>query len=134
MDGVIYLDTSALAKLVVEEAESVALAGWLDERSTDALCTSLISRAELVRAARRRGPEAVPRAQGLLAECALVPLDTLSVDIAALLEPATLRTLDALHLAAALSLGADVGAFVSYDARQCAAAEALGLPVVAPGA
>jgi len=131
--GVIYLDTSALAKLLVEEAESAALAAWLDERSAEPLCTSLVSRAELIRAARRRGPEVVPRAQSLLAECALVPLDAVSVDIAALLEPTTVRTLDALHLAAALSLGADVGAFVSYDVRQRDAAEANRLPVAAPG-
>ncbi|MFZ0158919.1 MAG: type II toxin-antitoxin system VapC family toxin [Kineosporiaceae bacterium] len=129
----IYLDASALAKLVVEEPESVALAVWLDERGTEPLCTSLISRAELIRAARRRGPEVVPRAQSLLAECALVPLDAVSVDIAALLEPTTVRTVDALHVAAALSLGTDVGTFVSYDVRQRDAAVANGLPVAAPG-
>jgi predicted nucleic acid-binding protein len=75
----------------------------------------------------------VPRAQSLLAECALVPLDAVSVDIAALLEPTTVRTLDALHVAAALSLGTDVGTFVSYDVRQRDAAVTNGLPVAAPG-
>lgn len=52
----IYLDTSALAKLVVEEAESAALASWLDEHEDEVLFTSALSKVELVRAANRRSP------------------------------------------------------------------------------
>ena len=132
MDGVIYLDTSALAKLVVEEQESAQLAAWLDDHADWPLCTSLIGRVELLRAAGRVGAPAVARAHGVLAECALVPLDAVTVDIAGHLEPAGLRTLDAVHLASALSLGADVRAFVSYDIRQAEAATELGLPVQVP--
>jgi predicted nucleic acid-binding protein len=51
---------------------------------------------------------------------------------AARLAPAELRTLDAIHIASALSLGADLLAFVSYDDRQRAAARKVGLPLVRP--
>ncbi|MDP9419380.1 MAG: hypothetical protein M3P53_04410 [Actinomycetota bacterium] len=49
------------------------------------------------------------------------------------LEPAELRTLDAIHLAAATGAGEDLGGVVSYDDRMTAAAEALGLTTLAPG-
>jgi predicted nucleic acid-binding protein len=48
------------------------------------------------------------------------------------LDPPALRTLDAIHLASALRIGADLEAFVTYDRRQSAAAEAMGLRVTAP--
>ncbi|MEJ7795460.1 MAG: type II toxin-antitoxin system VapC family toxin [Nocardioides sp.] len=107
----IYLDTSALAKLIVVEDESAALAGWLDERPDELLATSVLGRVELLRAARRRGPEAVARALGLLA----------------------VRSLDALHLASASSLGPELTALVAYGERLLAGARALGLVAVAPG-
>jgi uncharacterized protein len=53
-------------------------------------------------------------------------------DAAAKLEPPSLRTLDAVHLASALSLGDDLGAFVAYDRRLAEAAEAAGIEVLAP--
>ena len=62
----IYLDTSAVAKLVVEEAESAQLAAWLDSRPDAPLVTSTLTRVELLRAARRRGGPTVPRAVALL--------------------------------------------------------------------
>lgn len=129
----LYLDTSALVKLVVEEPESADLAAWLDERPDEVLCTSAIGRVELLRAARRRGPEATPTASQLLAEVALVPVDHLVTDIAAGLEPPTLRTVDALHLASASSLGDAVTAVVAYDERLLRAAEVLGIDTASPG-
>lgn len=129
----LYLDTSALVKLVVEEPESADLARWLDERPDEILCTSVIGRVELLRAARRRGPETTPAASQLLAELALVPNDHLVMDIAATLETVTLRTLDALHLASASSLGDAVKAVVAYDERLLNAAEVLGISTASPG-
>jgi predicted nucleic acid-binding protein len=130
---VIYLDTSAVAKLVVEEAESAQLAAWLDSRPDAPLVTSTLTRVELLRAARRRGGPTVPRAVALLAELAVVPLGDPVVETAALLDPAELRTLAALHTATAALLGADMCALVTYDARMAAAAGAAGLPVASPG-
>ena len=130
----IYLDTSALAKLVVEERESEALASWLDARPEAGLCTSTIGKVELLRLARRRGPDVQALATTLLADLALVPADTLIQDLAAALDPSHLRTLDALHLASALALVSDLHAFVAYDGRLVAAAEGAGLVAAAPGA
>ncbi|MGB2699909.1 MAG: PIN domain-containing protein [Candidatus Phosphoribacter baldrii] len=129
----IYLDTSAVAKLVVEEAESAQLAAWLYSRPDAPLVTSTLTRVELLRAARRRGGPTVPRAVALLAELAVVPLGDPVVEAAALLDPADLRTLAALHTATAALLGADLSALVTYDARMAAAAGAAGLPVASPG-
>jgi predicted nucleic acid-binding protein len=130
---VLYLDTSALVKLVVEEPESADLAAWLDERPDEVLCTSVIGRVELLRAARRRGPETTPAASQLLAEIALVPVDHLVLDLATALEPAALRTLDALHLASASSLGDAVTAVVAYDERLLRAADLIGISTASPG-
>ena len=126
-------DTSAVAKLVVEEAESAQLAAWLDSRPDAPLVTSTLTRVELLRAARRRGGPTVPRAVALLAELAVVPLGDPVLEAAALLDPADLRTLAALHTATAALLGADLSALVTYDARMAAAAGAAGLPVASPG-
>ena len=83
----IYLDTSAVAKLVVEEAESSALAQWVDDRSDDVLCTSALTRMELLRAASRRSPDTVPAALAILAQLAIVPLDDLVLEGAATASP-----------------------------------------------
>ena len=129
----LYLDTSALVKLVVDERESADLAAWLDERPDDVLCTSAIGRVELIRSARRRGPETTPAATQLLSELVLIPVDHLVVEIAAALEPLALRTLDALHLASASSLGEAVTAVVAYDERLLGAARLLGITTASPG-
>lgn len=129
----IYLDTSALAKLIVVEDESAALAGWLDNRPDELLATSVLGRVELLRAARRRGPEAVARALSLLAELALVPVAAEVLDGAWILDPPSVRSLDAVHLASASSLGPELTALVAYDERLLTGARALGMVAVAPG-
>ena len=66
-----------------------------------------------------------------------VTITTMSTDTferAALLEPVTMRSLDALHLAAALALGDDLGAVITYDARLAEAARSAGIRMIAPGA
>src|SRR5579884_2432397 len=73
-------------------------------------------------------PRAVPT-------CAmwLVRLDEPLLDRAGELEPRTLRSLDAMHLAAALAIGPELGAFLTYDERLAEAARGVGLTVHAPG-
>jgi len=124
-----YFDASALVKLVVPERESSALASWVEGRSPLVSCT--LARVEVVRAVRPHGSSAVRTARTLLDEMDLTHLDDELLDLAGELEP-PLRSLDAIHLAAALELGDELEAVVTYDARMTRSAEALGLPVAAP--
>lgn len=105
VEALVYLETSAAAKLLVEEAESAVLAAWLDELAAEGV-SDLLDRLDLVE------------------------LDALTCRTAGLLEGAHLRSLDALHVAAALR--ADCQTMISYDGRQADAARMAGLHVVAP--
>lgn len=127
----LYVDSSALVKLVRTEAETAALATLLAGRD---LAASSLARVEVVRAVRRAGSGELEmrRAEEVLATLFLVPLDDEILERASLLDPASLRSLDALHLATALMLAADLDAFVAYDTSLVAAARAAGLTVVAP--
>ena len=61
-----------------------------------------------------------------------MPIDHAIVEQAAILIPRDLRSLDALHLASALSLSNELTDFVAYDIRLCSAAMNAGLPVKSP--
>jgi predicted nucleic acid-binding protein len=128
-----YLDSSALVKLVVEEPESSALARYLSGHRDRVSCA--LARVEVVRAVRPHGTRAVTRARELLTRVHLIRLDSALLDAAANLDPGMLRSLDAIHLAAARAVGSELDAVVTYDARMSEAAARLGLPeVIAPGA
>lgn len=130
---ILYLDSSALVKLVLPEAESAALLECL--AAWPARVTSELARVEVLRAARRASlkAEVEQRAEEVVASIHLLRLDGEILDRAARLEPRTLRSLDALHLASALSLGEDLGAIAIYDSAFATAAAAIGLAVLAPG-
>ena len=128
----IYLDTSALAKLIVREAETAALGKWLQQRATQLWVTSIVGRIELVRVA-RRFTAAANGARLLLAGLDTIPLAEHVTDVAQTTGPATLRTLDAIHLASALSVRDELTAFCCYDRRLLDTAGDAGLPVYAPG-
>lgn len=128
----IYLDTSALVKLVVEEAESENLEHWLVLQDQP-ITTSVIGRVELLRACRRSGPDSVATARLLLAELPLVPLTMSVQETAEDIGSPLLRTLDALHLASAFELGDVLSGFVVYNKRLRDAAAFAGLPVQTPG-
>lgn len=127
---VVYLDTSALAKLVVHEPESPALRRYLRRRRRRVSCA--LARVELVRAVKPQGSDAVATAREVLGDIDLVSLDDALLEDAADLGDLVLRTLDAIHLAAARSVGRDLAAIVTYDARMSAAARAMDIAVVAP--
>jgi predicted nucleic acid-binding protein len=126
---VLYLDTSAVVKLLLVEKESRALRASLADHDWAA---SALLRTELVRALRRVDPTVVPRALDLLALGSLLVIDTHVLDTAARLSPPSLRSLDAIHLASALQLGDELTAFVAYDERLLRAASALGMPISSP--
>jgi hypothetical protein len=128
-----YLDTSAVAKWVFEEAETSALSAWRG-RQTDALVTSYLCRTELLRAARRLTPSHVQVADEVLSSIHLLKLGTGVFDLTAPIGPADLWSLDALHLAAALELGSDLQGIVTYDKRLAAGAVLNAIPVISPGA
>jgi predicted nucleic acid-binding protein len=125
-----YLDTSAFIKLVRAEVESRAL------RTAIAAGGALVSSALLVvegrRAAARYGAVALVRANAALSTVTLLPLDDATLETAADLKAPDLRSLDALHLASALSLGDDLGRFYCYDVRLATAGRTLGLDVRQP--
>ena len=129
----LYLDSSALVKLVLPEAESSALLESL--RAWPLRLASELAHVEVVRAVRRAtaDPEVERRAEEVLAGLHLIKLHRDILGHAARLEPRTLRSLDALHLASALSLGDDLGAMAVYDSGLATAAAGCGLKVIAPG-
>jgi hypothetical protein len=125
-----YIDTSALVKTVIVEAESAALRRWLEPRRGLASCDLI--HVEAVRAVRLADPDAVHDVRRAIATLTLLRLDEDLLAIAADLEPPLLRSLDAIHLAAALQLGPDLAGVLTYDQRMADSAEALGLKVIAP--
>jgi predicted nucleic acid-binding protein len=124
-----YADSSAVAKLIAPEAETATLTSWLALRRW---VISDLHRTELRRAARRAGPGTATRADRLLDELDTIALTGDRFDDAGRLEPARLRSLDALHLAAAQSLGRDLCGIVAYDDRLLQAAEQHGLATASP--
>jgi predicted nucleic acid-binding protein len=130
--AVAYLDSSALVKLVFAESESAALRGFLAEWRRRA--SSVLARTEVARVANRlhASDDARARAEAVLEHISLVGLDDAILKRAGEVEPETLRTLDAIHLATALSLGDDLGGMVTYDRRLADAARRAGLTVWSP--
>ena len=127
---VVYLDASALLKLVLEDDGSdelrTALEGWPRRVS------SKISLVEVLRTVRLKDPAAEPLARGVLARTGLIAVGDRLLATAVAVGPPLVRALDAIHLATALRLDGRLALFVSYDQRQLEAAAALGLPTASP--
>lgn len=126
----LYADTSAVAKLVLNEPESAALQEYL--KTSPGLASSALIATELMRSVRRSRPDLEEEASLLLARIALIDVDRVVLRMAGRLEPVSLRSLDAIHLATALSLGESLDALITYDARMSEAAREAGVPVEAP--
>ncbi len=131
---IVYVDTSAAMKLLVEEKESAALADDLQRRTEDGdtLVASLLLHTELHCAANRR-PEHIEHeaVSDVLSAIALVDIENGDLTTAPLL-PGRLRSADAIHLATALRLNAR--AIAVYDNELIAASRTAGIDVVSPGA
>ena len=126
-----YVDTSAAVKLVVAERGTNALRRWLASRDGQVASSDLL-RTELLRATRRAAPGQMVQARAVLDSLVLLTLSSAVFERAAMLEPDLLRSLDSLHLAAALELGDELEGMVTYDRRLAEGAQVLGVPVVAP--
>lgn len=131
-DRLVYADSSALVKLVIEEPESAALSAYL-ATSAPTLATSRIARVEVTRAVSLAcpGPEARAEAERLLDSCLFVEASDALLREAAALASREVRTLDAIHLASALRVDADE--LLAYDERLGRAAVDAGLAVARPG-
>jgi hypothetical protein len=127
----VYLDTSAFVKLVIPEPETAALVAALT--TTARLVASEILEVEALRAARRAsGEDAAVAARAQLTGIRLLPLTDRIRKRASELEPVTLRSLDAIHIATAVDLGERLTCVYAYDARMATAAIGVGLRVCAP--
>lgn len=127
---VVYLDSSALVKLVVAEPESAALRQHLNGSAVRV--TSALARVEVVRAVSGAGSAAVARAREVLTRLDLLTLDDALLDAAADLADSGLRSLDAIHIASAQAFGDDLAALVTYDHRMATSARDHGMTVTAP--
>lgn len=127
-----YVESSAAAKLVLDEEETSALRDVL-ARASDRVASELVVTEVSRAAARVDGDRGRARARGRLLALELVPIDRPILDRAAGLDPVSLRSLDAIHVATALALEVAELVFYAYDRRTVEAAEANGLTVASPG-
>ncbi|MGD9622796.1 MAG: type II toxin-antitoxin system VapC family toxin [Mycolicibacterium sp.] len=131
----LYLDTSALVKLIRIEPESFALADWLDERREFRWITSVLAEVELARAVRAVAPEGLSAIPSVLARLDRFEIDSVVRTTVATYTDPTLRPLDAIHLATAqvAASAAPLAALVTYDSRLRETAEAHQITTAAPG-
>jgi uncharacterized protein len=130
VDGsVAYVDASAFIKLVVPERESHVLLAATDGWQ---LASSALLWIEAVRAVRRRVPDREAAVRKRLGSVDIVEIGRTIREAACSLGAPHLRSLDAIHLATAISLGDHCGTVFTYDQRMIAAAQAHGLPVTVP--
>lgn len=128
----IYMDTSALVKLVVAEDESESLTSFLHERADDGLFSAALARTELIRAVAANGAQAIAAARKLLSGLDTVILTRQLLDDAGALQPLHLRSPDAIHLVAAQRAGDSLRTLVTYDTRMLSAAADLGIVTASP--
>ena len=132
MGAVAYIDSSALIKLLTNEPETSLLEADLANR--DGLVSSRLASIECGRAMMRTSNKRLLQALAHVLDAVyLVDITTAILDRAATLAPAPMRSLDAIHLATALSLDEPDLEIITYDSRMADAARANGLPVSQPG-
>jgi predicted nucleic acid-binding protein len=130
------MDTSALTKLLIAEPETPELRAWLAAQTGrgDHAATSGLGRVELMRAVGRYGKSGqTERARYLLDGLDLLPLTEPTMALAETIGPATLRSLDAIHLAAAVQIKPELTAVVTYDHRLLHGCREVGLATASPG-
>ena len=130
-DAAVYLDPSAIIKLIFEEEETSALETFLASRPNRV--SSALARVEVLRVTRTVSDATLTTyAHDVLARIHLIRPDDALFRQAAEIEPLELRALDALHLTTALSFGTDLAGMVVYHRQLARAARRAGLTVWAP--
>ncbi len=133
----IYLDSAAIVKLAHPEKESADLRSWLAERAGIPRVTSVLAEVEVPRAIQRHAPASLSNVPLVLGTIARFEIDTAVRALAASYSEPLLRSLDAIHLATAQVLNAELSgslqAFVTYDRRLLAAVQLAGLDAASPG-
>ena len=135
----IYLDSAAAVKLIHAEAHSAALRRYLDERPELGWVSSALLEVETFRALARAIPPAEMPTVINDFHTLLDFIDRIEIDLgirifAQAINPPTVRSLDAIHLATSLRLHdqGQLTLFVTYDKRLADAASASGLAVETP--
>ena len=132
----IYLDSAAIVKLIRDEPGSVALVEWLNTRTDQPLVSSALAEVEVPRALRRSAPQALVGVPSVLGRVYRLEISPHVRAIAGAFQDAQLRSPDAIHVATASLLATesegDFTAFVTYDKRLLAAAQAQGMPTACP--
>lgn len=125
-----YIDSSAIIKLIKLEPESKALVASLPQKLT----TSQLARIEVIRTINTHFPELLEDSYSVLTDIPMIPIDDAVITVAQSL-PAfiTLRTLDSIHLASALTIKNEIEGIISYDKEINKAAVAVGFKVSSPG-
>jgi uncharacterized protein len=126
----VYVDSSAIVKLAVEEPQSAALRRYLRRRRP--LVSSALARTEVLRALLGEGESGIARGRTVLEHIDLVRVNDRILNAAGVLLPVDVRSLDAIHLATAQHLGRDLARLVSYDERMVNAATRLGIKTASP--
>lgn len=129
-EKVTYLDSSAIVKLVVHEAESSALRAHLRRRRP--LVSSALARTEVIRSLLPFGDHAITRGHDVLATLDLVRINERILRAAGELPPTELRSLDAIHLATAQQFATELRHVVTYDTRMIDSAHLIGLKTATP--
>lgn len=129
-DRATYVDSSAIVKLALSEDESSALRRYLRRRRP--LVVSALASTEVARALLPLGRPAVRRGQEVLGRIELIRISDRVLRDAGSLQPPSLRSLDAIHLATMRLLGTSLQRLVTYDVRLGAAAVTMGIPTVGP--
>lgn len=127
----VYLDSSALVKLVIPEPETATLRAELE--TWDRYVSSALVQTEVVRACARVSSTARRVAERVVASLDLIAIDDEILNGAARLKPLELRTLDAIHVASAQTLGSALGAVIAYDTRLVQGAKTARLTTLEPG-
>ena len=125
-----YIDSSAIVKLVAREPESAALRRFLERRRP--LVASALVRTEVGRAVLTLGDAFLRRANDVLSRIELVRINSRVLSDAGILQPAALRSLDAIHMATAALFGDTLSGVITYDGPMTDAARLYGWKVSAP--
>lgn len=133
MCAVIYLDATALGRMIASSPETPPLLSYLRSEPSRAWFTCALARVDLLRLAAQTHPQAEERAREVLASCDLVAVTDRLIDAAAGLRPTPASTSQALHLAAAVTAGSRLHALVTYDPELANAARQHHISVISPG-